>query len=76
MVEVEIGGMRCKAIGNEWTEGDDPLLGILQQDLIMRRDVLNYDPFPAMTIALEAIERYGGRIVRQDPPSYVGGRIY
>lgn len=76
MVEVEIGGMRCKAVGTEWPEGEEPLLGILRQDLLMRRAPLTYDPFPALTIAQEAIERYGGRIVRQDPPEHEEGRIY
>lgn len=76
MVEVEIGGAHAIIVGQEWTEGDDLLLSILRQDLLVRRDVLSYDPFPALTIAQEAIDQYGGRIVRQEPPSYEEGAIY
>ena len=75
MVEVEIGGMSATAEGYEWTRGDSDLLAILRQDLQIRI-AEGYDPFPALTIATEAISRYGGRIVRQEPPEYVEGRVY
>lgn len=75
MVEVEIGGMTAQIIGEEWTEGDSVLLRTLRQDLSIRA-YAGYDPFPAHTIANEAIQRYGGRIIRQRPPKYVEGRIY
>ena len=75
MVEVEIGGVRATIVGMEWTEGDASLLRTLRQDLAIR-PYSGYDPFPALTIAQEAIRHYGGRIVRQDPPEFMEGRIY
>lgn len=75
MVEVEIGGMRAIAEGLAWTKGDPDLLALLQQDLQIRAST-GYDPFPALTIAQEAVALYGGRIVRQEPPNYVPGTIY
>lgn len=75
MVEVEIGGMRAIAEGLAWTKGDNELLAMLRQDLLIR-DNGGYDPFPALTIANEAIALYGGRIIRQEPPEYVDGRVY
>lgn len=75
MVEVEIGGFRAVIVGKEWAEGDPVLLRTLRQDLSIR-PYAGYDPFPALTIAQEAIQRYGGSIVRQEPPAYVEGRVY
>jgi len=75
MVEVEIGGMRAIAEGLAWTSGDADLLAILRQDLAIRVGA-GYDPFPALTIAQEAIALYGGRIIRQEPPEYAAGTIY
>lgn len=76
MTQIEIGGQRAVIVGREWTDGDEPLLSILRQDLVIRDDRLTYDPFPALTIAQEAISRYGGRIIRQEPPDYDEGAIY
>ena len=76
MVEVKIGGMSATIVGYEWTEGDELLLSILRQDVQIRDDSLSYDPFPAFTIAQEAIDRYGGEIVRQKPPVFTEGAIY
>lgn len=76
MVEVEIAGMSATIIGREWAEGDEPILTTLRQDLLVRRDDLRYDPFPALTIAQEAIARYGGRIIAQEPPDYEEGTVY
>ena len=75
MVEIEIGTSRATITGERWTSGDETLLSILRQDSEIRRP-FGYDPFPALTIAQEAIARYGGRIVRQEPPDYVVGRVY
>lgn len=75
MVEIEIGGLRAIARGWEWVQGDDTLLKILRQDLsIMPKH--EYSPFPALTLANAAIERYGGEIIRQEPPEYTEGRVY
>lgn len=74
-VEVTIGGMRAVAAGRAWLEGDEPLLTMLR-GLLQVRDATGYDPFPALTIAQEAVARYGGRIVDQAPPEYVEGRVY
>ena len=75
MVEVEIGGVRAIIEGTTWTQGSPTLLRTLQQDALVR-PYSGYDPFPALTIATEAITRYNGRIVRQQPPEYVEGRVY
>lgn len=75
MVEVQIGGVTATAIGRTWAEGDALLLRTLRQDLRWRVWE-SYDPFPALTLAEEAIQRYGGRIVTQQPPAYVAGRVY
>lgn len=75
MVEIEIGAMRATISGVDWVKGDDLLLRLLRQDLVVRESI-GYDPFPALTIANEAIARYGGRIIRQEPPEYVEGRVY
>ena len=75
MVEIEIGGLSATIAGYAWVDGDEPLLTTLQQDAQVspRGD---YDPFPALTIAKAAIARYGGRIIQQDPPEHVAGRVY
>lgn len=75
MVEIQIGRLRATAVGWEWTTGDHPLLTTLRQDAEVR-PYTGYDPFPALTLAEEAIQRYGGRIVAQQPPAYVAGRVY
>lgn len=75
-VEIEIGGMRAVAASPAWIEGDELLLDILRQDLFIRQVSLTYDPFPALTIAQEAIARYGGRIIAQELPEYEEGTVY
>ena len=75
MVEVEIGGLSATIAGYAWIDGDEPLLTTLAQDAQVRPKG-DYDPFPALTIANEAIARYGGRIVSQEPPEHVPGRVY
>lgn len=75
MVEVEIDGARAVIVGWRWTEGDPVLLRVLEQDLV-ERAYTGYEPFPALTIAQEAIARYGGRIVSEVSPAYVPGRVY
>lgn len=75
MVEVEIGGEHATIASHEWVSGDELLLSILRQDLAIR-DNGDYDPFPALTIATEAVNRYGGRIIRQEPPDYDPKLIY
>lgn len=75
-VEVEIAGRRAVAAGWAWVEGDATLLEMLRQDLRQRERTIGYDPFPALTLAEEAVARYGGRIVGQALPEYVEGRVY
>jgi hypothetical protein len=76
MVEIEIGGLRATARGYAWERGDEPLLTTLRNDLLARQVDGAYDPFPARTIAQEALDRYGGRIISEQAPAYVAGRDY
>lgn len=75
MVTVEIGGQNATIEGREWESGDPTLLQSLTQDLAMRQAPL-YDPYPDLSIAEEAVRVYGGRIIQQDPPEHVAGRVY
>lgn len=75
MVEVEIGGVRAVAEGYQWTSGDARLLRTLRGNAAVFGWAA-YEPFPALTLARDAVSRYGGRIVRQQPPEYAPGRVY
>lgn len=75
-VEVQIAGRGAVAAGWAWVEGDATLLEMLRQDLRQRERTIGYDPFPALTLAEEAVALYGGRIVGQEPPEHTEGRVY
>lgn len=76
MVEIEINGVRATIEGRIWRAARPSVAQALNDDVAVRPATFAYEPWPDMAIAQEAIQRYGGRIVRQAKPAFVEGRIY
>lgn len=76
MVEIEIGGRSAVIRSLEWHSAAPSLQQLLRDDVAVRPAPSQYEPWPDMAIAQEAVTRYGGRIVRQVAPAFDRNRIY
>ncbi len=76
MVEIEINGERATIKGGVWTAPRASVAQALNDDVAVRPATFAYEPWPDMAIAQEVIQRYGGRIVSQEKPEFIEGRVY
>jgi hypothetical protein len=72
MIEVEIGRQRARFDG-VWDGADADMIAAFNAGSL---DPSGADPDPELTEARRVVAAYGGRIVRQEPPEYVEGRVY
>lgn len=66
----------CMDDDEYWWKSEDPKTEALLNSILDEDGPSGGDPHPAGTAAEEAAERFGGEVVRSDPPPRVSGRMY
>jgi hypothetical protein len=75
-VIIQVGQSTATVKNREWTSKDKELLRRLV-GLLARYTSTGADPWPDWTIANQAVDELGGKVIGQtDPPKTVPGRIY
>lgn len=76
MVKIRLFGTEATIRGRQWESPSSMAKQMLDADLTYFITISGADPWPEMTIAQDAVKRYGAEIVDSVPPEYKDGVIY
>lgn len=76
MVQIRLFGATATLYGREWNSESPMLRDLLTADLAYFITTTGADPWAEMTIAQDAVKRYGAVIVATVPPVVREGVVY
>lgn len=76
MVTIKLMGVEAVLNGTKWTSQSATAKALLEADLEYFIEITGADPWPEMTIARDAVKRYGAVITEAIPPVVKEGVIY
>lgn len=76
MVKIRLFGAVATLNGREWESESATAKALLDADLTYFITTTGADPWPEMTIAQDAVKRYGAVIVATVPPVTKEGVVY
>lgn len=76
MIIIQLLNTQARVQGEKWTSPNRSLEKLLNA-MAAVADVYTSDPYPDLTLAQQAVEKFGGEIIKQDPkPEAIEGVIF